>query len=51
MRESVLRTHFVIASVAWQSRRRSNGGSSTCVQPIEIATSLDKLGMSESSSR
>ena len=28
-----MRTHFVIASVAWQSRRRSNGLSSTCVQP------------------
>ena len=24
---------LVIASVAWQSRRRSNGGSPTCVQP------------------
>ena len=30
---ALTRTHFVIASVAWQSRRSSNGGSSTCVQP------------------
>ncbi len=28
----VMRIHVVIASVAWQSRRRSNGGSPTCVQ-------------------
>ena len=29
----LMRTLFVIASVAWQSRRRSNGGLPTCVQP------------------
>ena len=33
----LMRTHFVIATPylirGWQSRRRSNGGSSTCVQP------------------
>ena len=29
----VMRTHVVIASVAWRSRRRSNGGSPACVQP------------------
>ena len=32
-RIGLMRTHFVIASVAWQSPRRSNGGSAACVQP------------------
>ena len=42
---SLMRTHFVIVSVAWQSRRRSNGGSSTYVQTssrIPLALSLSK---------
>ena len=31
--DPLMRTHFVIASVARQSRRRSNGGSPESVQP------------------
>ena len=31
--QGIMPTHFVIASVAWQSGRRSNGGSPARVQP------------------
>ena len=47
---ALMRTHFVIATPylirGWQSRRRSNGGSLTCVSLIEIATWFDRLTMS-----
>ena len=46
-----MRPHFVIESVALQSRRRSNGGSSMCFSLIEITTSLDEFGMSGCSSQ
>ena len=41
-----MRTHFVIASAVWQSRRRRNGDLPTCVQLNEIATWFDRLTMS-----
>ena len=47
----LLRTHFVTASVAWQSRRRSNVVRRLVFNLIEIAASLDELGMSGRSSQ
>ena len=46
-----MRTHFVIASVAWQSYRRSKAVRRRVFNLIEIATSLDELGMSGRSSQ
>ena len=47
IRMSLTGTDFVIASVAWQSRRRSNGGSPTCVQPHRDCHVATLLAMTE----
>ena len=47
IRMSLTGADFVIASVAWQSRRRSNGGSPTCVQPHRDCHVATLLAMTE----
>ena len=43
----LMRTHFVIASAAWQSRLRRNGGSPTWVQPRRDCRAAMLLAMTD----
>ena len=45
-RIGLMRTHLVIASVAWQSCRHSNGGSPTCVQHDRLKWARVRTGRS-----